>query len=184
MTPPLLPPSLVPLALADAAALGIFETRNRAFFEASINARPPAFYAPGGVEAAVAQALADARADRGYQYLLKEEGGEIVGRFNLSGVRRAHFQSATLGYRIAESACGKGYASVAVRQMLERAFGELGLMRIEADARIDNAASIRVLTRNGFVQYGHSRRSFEHGGAWHDRLHFERHRPAAESAPP
>ena len=80
-----------------------------------------------------------------------------------------------LGYRIGESAGGKGYASEAVRQVLDFAFGALGLRRIEADARAENLGSVRVLLRNGFVQFGHSRRSFELKGVWYDRLHFERH---------
>lgn len=166
--PPLI---LVPLTLADVASLFDFETQNRAFFEATINARPASYYSPEGV----AEACADADQDLGYQFLLKEEDGRIVARANLSTVKRAHFQSAVLGYRVAEAACGKGFASEAVRQVLGIAFGELGLARIEADVRIDNTASARVLLRNGFVQFGHSRRSFELGGVWYDRLHFECH---------
>jgi hypothetical protein len=60
-----------------------FETANRAFFEATINARPACYYAPGGVEDALALALEDARADRGYQFLLKNGQGAILGRVNL-----------------------------------------------------------------------------------------------------
>ena len=170
-------PILVPIQLSDAPALRDFELRNRAFFEANINARPAGFYDTGGVEQAIALALEDARADRGYQYLLKDGAGAIVGRANLSAVRRAHFHSAQLGYRIAQSECGKGQAGEAVRQVLELAFGELGLARIEADCRLENTASRRVLLRNGFEQFGHSRRSFELHGVWYDRLHFERHAP-------
>jgi ribosomal-protein-alanine N-acetyltransferase len=129
------------------------------------------------VSLAVSQSMADAFADTGYQYLVMDEANRIVGRVNLSVVKRAHYHSAVLGYRIGQAACGKGYASEAVRQVLEIAFGKLRLARIEADCRIDNVASSRVLTRNGFVQFGHSRRSFELGGVWHDRLHFERHAP-------
>ena len=169
---------LVLLGAADAPALRDFEVRNRAFFEATINARPAAYYEAGGVEAAVAQALEDARADRGYQYLLKDGEGRLLGRVNLSAVRRAHFHSAALGYRMDEAACGKGYAGDAVRQVLEIAFGELGLARIEADCRVENAASARVLLRNGFTRFGHSRRSFALHGTWYDRLHFERHASA------
>ena len=36
-------PILVPLTLADAASLFDFETENRAFFEATINARPASY---------------------------------------------------------------------------------------------------------------------------------------------
>jgi ribosomal-protein-alanine N-acetyltransferase len=106
-----------------------------------------------------------------------EEGARIVGRVNLSVVKRAHYHSAVLGYRIGQADCGKGYASDAVREVLDIAFGQLRLKRIEADCRIDNAASKRVLLRNGFVEYGHSRRSFELAGVWYDRLHFECHAP-------
>ena len=90
-------------------------------------------------------------------------------------MRRAHFHSAVLGYRIGEAACGKGHAGAAVRQVLGLAFGVLGLVRIEADCRVENAASARVLLRNGFTQFGQSRRSFELHGHWYDRLHFECH---------
>ncbi|UVW27693.1 GNAT family N-acetyltransferase [Massilia sp. H6] len=169
--------TLFPPTHADAAALLAFELDNRRFFEATINARPAGYYGLDGVQASISSAMADAMVDRGYQYLLKDDNGTILGRANLSAVKRAHFHSAVLGYRIAESACGKGCASEAVRQLLGIAFGKLRLARIEADCRIDNLASARVLLRNGFVQFGHSRRSFEHGGGWHDRLHFECHAP-------
>ncbi len=158
-------------------ALLAFELENRAFFEATINARPASYYSQEGVSMAVSQAMADVFADTGYQYLIVDAADRIVGRINLSVVKRAHYHSAVLGYRIGQADCGKGYAGDAVRQVLEIAFGKLRLKRIEADCRIDNVASGRVLQRNGFVQFGHSRRSFEHGGVWHDRLHFECHAP-------
>ena len=164
---------------ADCASLLAFELENRAFFEATINARPAGFYSMDGVQASISSAMADSFVDRGYQFLLKDDSGAILGRANLSAVKRAHFHSAVLGYRIGQSACGRGCASEAVRQLLQIAFGKLDLARIEADCRIDNEASKRVLLRNGFVQYGHSRRSFELAGVWYDRLHFECHAPAA-----
>lgn len=169
-----MPLSLVRPTLADVEALFAFERDNRTFFEATINARPAAYYSIEGVAQAVTRAMQDAADDLGYQYLVKKDG-QIVGRVNLSGVRRAHFHSAVLGYRIGEADCGKGAAGKAVRQVLGIAFGELGLARIEADCRVENAGSVRVLLRNGFSQFGHSRRSFELHGVWYDRLHFECH---------
>ena len=163
-----------PPTLADAEALFAFELENRAFFEATINARPASYYSADGVAEAIKKAMQDAADDLGYQFLVKEDG-QIVGRTNLSSVRRAHFHSAVLGYRIGQAACGKGHAGEAVRQVLGIAFGTLGLARIEADCRVENAASARVLLRNGFTQYGQSRRSFEMKGVWYDRLHFECH---------
>jgi len=168
---------LLPPTADVAAELLRFETVNRAFFEAHVNARPAGYYSSEGVQAAISLAEREAATDKGYQFLVRDAAGELVGRVNLVNVRRAHFHSAELGYRMAESACGKGYASEAVRLILDKAFGELALRRLEANARVGNQGSVRVLLRNGFREYGRSTRSFELGGIWHDRLHFERHAP-------
>lgn len=50
------------------------------------------------------------------------------------------------------------------------AFGELGLARIEADCRVENAASARVLLRKGFTQFGLFRRKPRHGFARRESL--------------
>jgi ribosomal-protein-alanine N-acetyltransferase len=164
-----------PVAAADAQSLLRFELEHRAYFESWVNARDPAFYSVQGVAAAIAAAEAAWAKDQAFQYLIVEDG-RIVGRVNLTAVRRAHYHCADLGYRIGEHDGGRGIASRAVALCLEQAFGTHGLGRIEAVARPENKGSIRVLERNGFRQFGRSRRSFELGGQWFDRLLFERHR--------
>ncbi len=166
-----------PLAAGDAAALLRFELEHRAYFERWVNARDPRFYSEHGVAAAIAASEAARANDLAFQYLVVEDQ-RIVGRVNLSAVRRAHFQCADLGYRIGEHDGGRGIATQAVALCLDEAFGTLGLGRVEAVARPENKGSVRVLERNGFAQFGHSRRSFELGGQWFDRLLFERHRDA------
>jgi [ribosomal protein S5]-alanine N-acetyltransferase len=161
--------------MADAADLLEFELQNRAFFERSINARSAAYYALEGVRTAIAAATADAQADTGFQYLVRDEAGQLVGRANLSRVKRAHFHSAEVGYRVAEAACGRGVAGEAVRQLVALAFTQHGLHRLEATSRPENAASIKVLERNGFERFGRAKRSFELHGTWYDLLYFERH---------
>jgi ribosomal-protein-alanine N-acetyltransferase len=166
-----------PVAAGDAAALLRFEVEHRAYFERWVNARDPSFYSAAGVAAAIAAAEAARAAGQAFQYLVVEDA-RIVGRVNLTAVRRTHYHCADLGYRIGEHDGGRGIASRAVALCLEQAFGPHGLRRVEANARPENPGSIRVLERNGFRQFGHSRRSFELGGRWFDRLHFERHRDA------
>lgn len=161
--------------LSDAKALLAFELRNRVFFEAHINARPLGYYTPQGVQEALAAAEEQATRDEGYQFLVQDEAEQLVARINLSRVRRAHFHSADLGYRVAESRCGLGIASEALRLVMIEAFGPLQLQRIEASVHEDNPASLRVLTRSGFVLFGRSRRSFELHGRWLDTLHLECH---------
>jgi ribosomal-protein-alanine N-acetyltransferase len=169
------------VAAGDAVALLRFELEHRAYFERWVNARDPAFYNASGVAAAIAAAEAAWAADQAFQYLVVE-GQRIVGRINLTAVRRAHYQCADLGYRIGEHDGGRGIASQAVALCLSEAFERHGLLRVEAVARPENKGSVRVLERNGFRQFGHSRRSFELGGQWFDRLHFERHRDASHAA--
>jgi [ribosomal protein S5]-alanine N-acetyltransferase len=158
---------------ADVGELLAFELENRAYFESHINARPPEYYGVDGVKAAVGLAIQEAAQDKAYQYLVRDVGGVLVGRANLTNIKRRHFHSAELGYRIAQSAAGYGYAREAVRQVVALAFGPLQLVRIEATSRPENEASVRVLERNGFSRFGRSSRSFELSGAWYDLLHFE-----------
>ncbi|MEL7550760.1 GNAT family N-acetyltransferase [Pseudomonas protegens] len=163
--------------LDDLDDLLTFEGENRAFFEASINARPATYYSREGVAEAINQACEDAEADRGYQFLIRDNA-VLVGRVNLHRVQRPYFNCAELGYRVGARFNGRGIARTAVQQVLLRAFGELQLSRIEANARPQNTGSVRVLEACGFSCYGHSRRSFLLHGEWFDRLHYECHGPA------
>lgn len=161
---------------ADAEELLAFELLNRRYFESWINYRPADYYTPDGVARAIAAAQQDADNDIGYQHLVRVDG-KLVGRVNLTAVKRPHSRSASLGYRVGEAHVGRGIAKQAVRLVMQRAFTELDLWRLDATARPENLASAKVLLSNGFVQYGHSRRSFQLGGTWYDMLHFEVHAP-------
>lgn len=57
-----------------------------------------------------------------------------------------------LGYRIAESAAGRGAASWAVGRVCELARGVHGLTQLFADVSRDNPGSRKVLERNGFEE--------------------------------
>jgi ribosomal-protein-alanine N-acetyltransferase len=163
------------VAESDVAALLRFELEHRAYFERWVNARDPRFYSEQGVRAAIDAADVAWANDQAFQYLILDDE-RIVGRVNLTAIKRAHFNCADLGYRVGEHDGGRGVASQAVALCLAEAFGTHALWRVEAMARPENHASVRVLERNGFRQFGHSRRSFQLHGQWFDRLHFERHR--------
>ena len=167
------PITLRPPSINDLAELMAFEFENRAYFEQRINARPASYYSGVGVEAAIQQAIDDANNDKAYQFLVRDTTGELVGRVNLSRIRRKHFHSADLGYRVAEAHTGKGVAKQSVKSVIEIAFNTLNLQRVEAVTMITNYGSIAVLKFNGFDQFGLSQQSFELGGTWHDSLHFD-----------
>ena len=160
--------------ISDADEMLAFEIENRSFFEASVRSRPDGFYSLSGIKRSIEHATLDALEDKAYQYLVRDKQSRLVGRANLTRVRRTHFHSADIGYRIAQCECGRGYASEAVRLLVAKAFDELNLVRIEANARSTNPGSCRVLERNRFRPFGKSVKSFELAGIWHDVIHWDR----------
>ena len=182
--------TLSPPVAADAPALLAFELANRNWFESWVTARPASYYTLEGVQAAIDLAMREAAQDRTYQFLM-QSGKQILGRVNLTQIQRDYFNKAMLGYRIGEAYCGQGVAKVAVAQVLDIAFGELKLWRVEATVRTGNAGSMRVLQHNGFSEFGRATRAMKFHGEWADLLYFERHAgsepdaaPAHQASPP
>ena len=161
-----------PPTIADAKALLDFELANRAYFEARINARPANYYNLDTVRYSIEEAGQHRILGTGYQYLIKSFG-VILGRINVSSVEKRYYNKASLGYRIAEGCGGKGVGTQAVSLLLDEAFDQLGLWRIEAQAREKNLGSIRVLEKNGFTIFGRTRHSMYFNDAWGDVLYFE-----------
>jgi ribosomal-protein-alanine N-acetyltransferase len=93
---------------------------------------------------------------------------------SLTGIIRGSLQSCMVGYFVAEAKSGRGLATRAVREVLEVAFGELALHRVEAGTAVDNLTSQHVLERNGFTLVGPLRRHLQIGGVWVDHLLWEK----------
>ena len=79
-----------------------------------------------------------------------------------------------LGYMLVREQWGKGYITEAIRALVPFGFNTLGLHRIEAITRPENAASIRALEKNGFVREAHFKENIFWNGVFHDSLHFGR----------
>jgi [ribosomal protein S5]-alanine N-acetyltransferase len=97
-----------------------------------------------------------------------EDGDELVGRIQLTGISPAPFENAHLGYFVSERHNGRGYATEAVRLAVDAAFRELALHRIQAAVIPGNAASIRVLEKAGFREEGLAQRYLQIAGVWED----------------
>jgi ribosomal-protein-alanine N-acetyltransferase len=100
------------------------------------------------------------------------DDGAITGFINLNEIIRGGFQSAFLGYGAVAAYAGRGYMSEGLQLVLARAFGELGLHRLEANIQPGNAASIALVKRAGFVSEGFSERYVKIGGRWRDHEHW------------
>ncbi|MFD8688354.1 GNAT family N-acetyltransferase [Streptomyces sp. NPDC059651] len=143
-------PELQRLRADHAPALLAFERENRAFFAASVPDRGDDFFTH--FAAIHAERLAEQAAGTcHFHVLVAEEGGEILGRFNVVDVADG---SAELGFRLAEKATGRGLATEAVRQILKACERTYGLTTLRAAATLTNTASQAVLTRMGFVLTG------------------------------
>jgi [ribosomal protein S5]-alanine N-acetyltransferase len=64
------------------------------------------------------------------------------------------FRSARLGYSLTDTAWGQGYATEAVRALLQWSFETFDLNRVQAETDTRNLASARVLEKVGFVREG------------------------------
>ncbi len=96
------------------------------------------------------------------------ESGKIAGAVNLSQIFHGVFQNAYLGYYIGADFAGKGLMSEAIYLMLQFAFKNLKLHRVEANVQPHNLSSIAVLRKNNFTKEGFSRKYLKIGGHWRD----------------
>lgn len=101
-------------------------------------------------------------------FLALTDDGELVGCINLGEIVRGAFQSAYLGYYAFAPHHGKGLMKRALGEVVELAFGDLGLHRLEANIQPGNAASIGLVESLGFRREGYSPRYLRIGGAWRD----------------
>ena len=132
-----------------AAAVLAFEVANRAYFAASISDRGEEFF--DRFAEGYSGLLAEQEAGIGAYYVLVDEDGSVVGRFNLY---RLDDGAAELGYRVAQRVAGRGVATAAVQELCRLASAHHGLRTLRAAVGSDNAASRRVLAKAGFVAAG------------------------------
>lgn len=105
---------------------------------------------------------------RHVKYLVCSELGQIGGVINVSEIVRGSFQSAYLGYYALMPHAGKGLMSAGLELVIGRAFGELGLHRLEANIQPKNQRSIELVRRAGFRCEGLSPRYLKIAGRWRD----------------
>ena|SRR5215813_14901541 len=142
-------PELQRLRADHAAAVLAFERANRDYFAASISDRGDEFFDHFAERHAAL--LADQEAGIGAFYVLVDEDGSVLGRFNLVfGADGA----AKLGYRVAQHVAGRGVATATVRKLCQLAAGRYGLRTLRAATSRGNAASQKVLAKAGFVPAG------------------------------
>ena len=159
--------SIRSLSVNDIQALLDFEIRNRKHLDATSPEKPEEFYTIAGQELRMERVLVSKMHDLGYSYGVFK-GKKLIGTIDLFQVERGAIQSAWLGYCIDYIYQGHGYATEAVKRMIDFAFYDLQLHRVEASAMPGNGASIRVLEKAGFQREGLSQQNVKIQGIWED----------------
>ena len=127
-----------------------FEKENREYFERNLPPRPANYFELEVFKEITRELLREQENHDVYMHLIRDAQGVMVGRINLSVLGKDR-KTAELGYRIGENVSNLGYASEAVKLVLEKAFTTYGFNRIIAGTAIGNLASQRVLLKNGFT---------------------------------
>ena len=104
---------------------------------------------------------------RDFTFCLKDKAGIFIG---LIALRRDNpkYKGGEIWYKIMVDQWGKGYATEAVRRVLDFAFGSLYLHRVEAQCAPENKASIRVLEKAGLKYEGTKRKVLPLAQGWTD----------------
>jgi len=100
--------------------------------------------------------------------LLARSLGRVVGDVTLFDWDRYH-RRALIGYELARDHWGKGFADEAIRAVLQFAFTQMDLNRVEIWTSAANQSSLRLASRLGFALDGTLRkRILEDDGQLHD----------------
>lgn len=98
--------------------------------------------------------------------------GAFAGEINMSNVHRGPLQSAYVGYWIDRDQAGHGYMPESVVLVLQFAFEQLGLHRVQISIIPRNAASRRVVEKLGLRDEGTALRYLEINGVWEDHVRY------------
>jgi len=99
-----------------------FEVENRGYFTELISDRGDEYF--DRFEERHNELLAEQDAGIGASYVLVDEDGSVLGRFNLY---RLQDGAAEVGYRVAQRVASRGLATAAVRQLCQLAASRYGL---------------------------------------------------------
>ena len=135
---PVTPTRLV--SIDDASALADLVSANRGFLAPFEPVRGEEYFTLEGQSALIQTQLQQHELGLNLPHVILDSG-RVVGRITLSGIVRGPLQSAHLGYWVNATDGGRGLATAAVRNLVQIAFQEWGLHRIEAGTLLDNVRS-------------------------------------------
>lgn len=105
-------------------------------------------------------------------FIFHRNSDNLLGGVTLSNIRRGVTQAGTIGYWMGYPYIRRGHMAEAVGLVLDYAFDELRLHRIEAACLVHNDPSSRLLLKLGFTEEGLARQHLCIDGRWQDHRTF------------
>lgn len=154
----------------DAKDVLHFYEENKDFFEAWEPDRSPNFYTEAFQRASLSYEYHEFLSAHFLRFYLyeQENPNKIIGSISFHNYVRGSLQSCTIGYKIHQLYCRKGYATEALSFAIALVFDELHFHRIEALVHPSNLPSKALLTKLGFYMEGIARNSVKLHGSWCD----------------
>lgn len=153
----------------DAGELLKLEVKNKNFFQSFTGLRKDSFYTYEGQVERIKKAEVLRKEDQDYFFVIcLKDSGKVIGVIHLFEVMRGNLQSCWIGYFLDKEQNGKGYMSEAVQLVVNYAFQQLKIHRIEAGVMPHNIGSIKVLLKSGFHKEGLAKKNVKINGRWED----------------
>ena len=160
---------LRPYKISDASELAALHTRNREFFQRVCPLLPEAFYTEEHQKMRIERVSKMTDEGQAYAFgIFLQKTDKLIGDISLTQIAKGDVQSCNTGFTLDEEHNAKGYTTEALQLVVDFAFKELRLHRIEAGAMPDNLASIRVLEKAGFKKEGIAKENLKINGKWTD----------------
>jgi len=105
-------------------------------------------------------------------YGVRTAAGELAAAVNLTAMIRGPFQNCFVSYYALVPHQGRGCVRAGLAGVLDLAFSEHGLHRVEANVQPLNVRSARLVQGLGFRFEGRSPRYLNIGGEWRDHDHY------------
>ncbi len=96
---------------------------------------------------------------------------KVIGSVGLNNIIWGVFLNGYIGYRLDKDEINKGYMTEALQKLIEIAFDDLRLHRLEANIMPRNKASLSVVKKAGFEFEGIAKEYLKINGIWEDHVH-------------
>ena len=163
---------LRPLALSDRRAWKEVRARNVEWLKPWEATVPPGdASAPKTFRRLVIDLRRQARELRSLPFALTVDV-EFAGQLTVSNIVGGSARFASMGYWIDSRHAGQGFVPTAVALATDYCLFEMDLHRIEIAIRPENVASLRVVEKLGFLEFGYAPRFLHIDGDWRDHRLF------------